>query len=176
MKKLFAYVIAMSLASGAMAGSVGFDFGTNFFKPHASGGQATNGSNFLVSWVLDNDLALGVYTELSNLGVNDTTGTFDNVATLSVNAIQVTKGVMKNVSVGLNLGSGTVAPGAGGSLVAETKPVVDILGAVNILSGTGDKIQGALRATAAARFLNTTTGTNPKLDGVNIGLAVQLLY
>ena len=175
MKKLFAYVIAMSLASGAMAGSVGFDFGTNFYKPHASGGQAANGSNFLVSWVLDNDLALGVYTELSNVAVNLTGGAAVG-GTLSVNAIQVTKGVMKNVSIGLNLGSGAVAAGIPAGLTAETKPMVDILGTVNILSGTGDKIQGALRATAAARFLNTNAGTNPKLDGVNVGLAVQLLY
>jgi hypothetical protein len=173
MKKLFAYVIAMSVASTAMAGSVGFDFGTNFYKPHASGGQAANGSNFLVSWVLDNDVSLGVYTELSNVAVNDTAGVAA-ASTLSVNAIQVTKGIMKNVTVGLNLGSGALAAAA--PLAAETKPLVDILGTVDILSGTGDKIQGALRASVAARFLNTSTGTNPKLDGVNVGLAVQLLY
>lgn len=174
MKKLFAYAIAMSLAGTAMAGSVGFDFGTNFIKPHAAGGAATNGSNFLVSWMLDNDLTLGVYTELSNVTVNDTAGTAQN-DTLSVNAIQVTKGVMKNVTIGLNLGSGSI--GGTGGLTAETDALVDIIGTVNILSGSGDKVTGALRATAAARFLNTgSVAANVPLDGVNLGLAVQLVY
>jgi hypothetical protein len=174
MKKLFAIAIALSLAGSAMAaGSVGFEWGTNFYKPSASGGKAGNGTNFLLSWNLDSDLSLGVYTESSNLLVNDTTGAVCN-STLNTSAIQVMKGIVKNVQIGLNIGSGTVVAAA--PLAAETKPLVDVVGIVTILSGTGEKVTGNLRALAAARFLNTSTGTNPKLDGVNLGLAVQALF
>lgn len=174
MKKLFAIAIAVSLAGSAMAaGSVGFEWGTNFYKPSASGGKASNGTNFLLSWNLDSDLSLGVYTETSIVAVNDTTPVAA-VSTLTVSAIQIMKGVVKNVAIGLNIGSGALA--AGGTLVAETKPLVDVVGEVTILSGTGEKVSGNLRAMAAARFLNTTAAPNPKLDGVNLGLAVQVMF
>ena len=179
MKKLFAIAIAVSLAGSAMAaGSVGFEWGTNFYKPSAGGGKASNGTNFLLSWNLDSDLSLGVYTETSLIAVNNTApapvACTDN---LTVSAIQVMKGVVKNVQIGLNIGSGTVA-GLGGAtnLIGETKPLVDVVGEVTILSGTGEKVSGNLRAMAAARFLNTNAGINPKLDGINLGLGVQVMF
>lgn len=164
MKRVLVIALAAMLAGGAVqAASVGFDFGTNFFKPSVAGAQTGNGSNFLISWQLDNDVALGVYTEQNpNVVVGALAGT------LAVSAIQVTKGVIKNVSVGLNLGSGSTTA----TLPVSTAALVDVLGTVNILSGSGDKVQGALKAIVAARFCNTTTS----MDGVNLGLAVALWF
>lgn len=164
MKRIFAIAVAVSLASTAMAGGVAFEFGANFFKPNLAGAQAQNGQNFTMSWNLESDLSLGVYTEQSFLfdGVG---GVWAAGSTLTVSAIQVTKGVMKNVEIGLNLGSGTDS-------TSNTAPLVDILGSVNILSGSGDKVSGALVGMAAARFCNTTNNT----DGVNIGIAVEVEF
>lgn len=162
MRKFYAAVMVAALSAGvAHAGSVGFDFGTNFYKPSIAGARVTNGSNFLVSWVMENDLSMGVYSEASVFTVGATTGT------LTVSALQVTKGVIKNVAVGLNLGTGRETVAA-----ANSAALVDILGTVNILSGKGDKVEGVLKATAAARFCNTTTNA----DGVNLGLAVGVLF
>lgn len=171
MKKLFATILVAALAGGtAHAGSVAFDFGTNFFKPSATGGQVGNGSNFLVSWTIDNDISFGAYTESSIATATDSNAVPAlRTGTLTVTAIQVTKGIVKNVAVGLNLGSGTL----GAAWTAETDPLVDILGTLNILSGKGDKVEGYLKAIAAARFCNTGGGANNvPMDGINFGLAV----
>jgi hypothetical protein len=162
MKKLFAIAIAMSLAGTAMASSVGFEFGTNFFRPSVTGAQTQNGENFTVGWNLDSDVSLGIYNELSNVLVAGTAGT------LAVSAIEVSKGVMKNVGIGLRLGQGTTA----GAIGADVDPLADIVGAVDILSGSGDKISGSLRATVAARFCNTAASV--VMDGVNLGLSVKI--
>ena len=168
MKKLIAGAVALTISGSAMAAgnSVGFAFGTNFYKPSTAGFTAQNGQNFTISWALDNDISLGVYNEVSN--VNG--GTAPTTGTLTVNAIQVAKGVMKNVSVGLNLGAGT----NGGGLVTApvTAPLADVYGAVNILSGSGDKVSGALTATVAARYITTGDYKN----GVNLGLAVGIMF
>ena len=82
-----------------------------------------------------------------------------------MSAVQVAKGVLKNVQVGLNLGSGTDS-------TTNTAPLCDIFGSVNMLSGAGEKVTGALRATIAARFCNTTANT----DGINLGLSVQVAF
>lgn len=163
MKKIFAYAIAMSLAGSASAASIGFDFGTNFYKPHASGYTTENGQNFTISWNLDSDVSFGIYTEQSNY-----TGATPGV--LSVSAVQIAKGVMKNVTVGLKLGSATTAAG--------TAPLADIFGAVNIITSSGDKVEGALRATASARFSNAVLNAAPVAvaDGVNLGLSVQVAF
>lgn len=160
MKKLFAVAVVLSLAGTASAASVAFDFGTNFYRPAAAGYLTQNGQNFTLSWALDNDLSLGVYTESSPVS----NGTVD---TLSVSTIQVAKGVVKNVAVGLNLGAGTVAAGG-------TAPLVDVFGVVNILSGSGEKVSGALRATAAARFCKVAFAGGGVADGYNLGLSVQI--
>jgi len=149
MKRLLAIVFAVSLA-GSAAASVGFDFGTNFYRPEGAS-DVTNGQNFRVSWQLENDLALGVYTESS--------------AVLSVTAVQVLKGVIKGAAVGLNLGSGTDA-------AAVTETLVDVFGEVTILSGAGEKVKGALKAVAAARFIEGTAVEN----GVNLIVAVGIEF
>lgn len=179
MKKLIAGAVALTISGSAMAAasSVGFSFGTNFFSPSAPGLVADNGQNFTINWALDNDVSLGVYTELSNVNL---TGA---LSTLTVNAIQVSKGVMKNVSVGLNLGSGTttansfVAGPPATGIAAGTAPLADIFGSVNILSGSGDKVSGSLSATVAARFSKVgATTTVGNLNGVNVGLAVGIMF
>jgi hypothetical protein len=163
MKKLFAVAVVLSLAGTASAASVAFDFGTNFYRPAASGYLTQNGQNFTLGWALDNDLSLGVYTELSQVTGNAVTDT------LAVTSIQVAKGVVKNVVVGLNLGSGTT------TAVAATAPLVDVFGVVNILSGSGEKVSGALRATAAARFCSVAlNGGAANANGYNLGLSVQV--
>ncbi len=158
MKKVLAIAVVMGLAAGAQAASVGFDFGTNFYKPSAAGLNAENGTNFGVNWMLDNDLKLGIYNEMSNV-----TG----VATgFSLSAIQIAKGVVKNVFVGLNLGAGTGV---------TTATDVDIFGTVNILSGTGEKVSGNLVATVAARFCKAQVNAVPDIaDGYNLGLAANI--
>jgi hypothetical protein len=148
-----------------MAGGVAFEFGANFFKPNLAGAQAQNGQNFTMSWNLESDLSLGVYTEQSFLFDGGPPGVWAAGSTFTVSAIQITKGVMKNVEIGLNLGSGTDS-------TSNTAPLVDILGSVNILSGSGDKVSGALVGMAAARFCNTTNNT----DGVNVGIAVEVEF
>jgi hypothetical protein len=163
MKRLYAVLAAVTLAGAAGAASVNFDFGTNFFTPNNPGALTQNGTNFLISWNIENDIALGTYTELSLLngggyGVGDT---------LSVAALQVTKGVVKGVRVGLNLGAGTESTGP------TTATLVDVLGAVDILSGAGDKVEGRLTATVAARF-NKLPGAPANLDGYNVGLSVGI--
>jgi hypothetical protein len=88
---------------------------------------------------------------------------------LTVSAIQIMKGVVKNVAVGLNLGAGTETATAA---VGNTATLVDILGTVTILSGTGEKVSGNLRAMVSARFCDTTAN----MDGVNFGLGVQVMF
>lgn len=172
MKKLIAGAVALTVTGSAMAAgsSVGFSFGTNFFAPSAATLVAQNGQNFTISWALDTDVSLGVYNELSNISVAGA------ASTLTVNAIQISKGVIKNVNVGLNLGSGTETVN-GAAILAGTNPLADIFGTVNILSGSGDKVSGSLQATVAARFTKTTgASTIPNLNGTNVGLAVAIMF
>lgn len=176
MKKLFAYVIAMSLAGSATAASIGFDFGTNFYKPSAAGYTTENGQNFSVSWNLDSDISFGVYNEQSNV-VGPTAVV--SVGTLDVSALEVSKGVMKNVSVGLRLGSATFTDTTTPTALSNTSTFVDILGTVTILSASGDKVEGSLRASAAARFSRVdlnSAATYASADGVNLGLSVQVAF
>jgi len=172
MKKLLAGAIALTISGSAMAAanSVGFAFGTNFFAPSAATLVPQNGQNFTIGWALDNDVSLGVYTEQSNVG----TGLAAGNTTLTVNAIQVSKGVMKNVTVGLNLGSSTAAATAG-IITIGSNPLADIFGTVNILSGSGDKVSGSLQATVSARFTRNAGAVN-NLNGTNVGLAVGITF
>lgn len=159
MRKLLIALVAVCLAGSAAASSIDFAFGTNFYKPAAAGYTAENGQNFAVSWNLDSDVALGIYNEQSNVNDNGT------MRVLTASAVQVAKGVLKSVKVGINLGSATCV---------TTATMVDIFGTVNILSGTGDKIAGSLVASASARFSQCDIGTSNEADGVNVGLAVLL--
>jgi hypothetical protein len=158
MKKLFAVAVVMAVAGSASAASVGFTYGTNFYRPTGNGGTF-NGQNFAVNWNLDNDLSLGYYTEATTV-----------VATVNnISAIQVAKGVMKNVSVGLNLGATSVGPTS----------LADVFGSVNILSGSGDKVSGNLVATASARFTRADVdggGAGTDGNGYNFNLGVSIWF
>lgn len=155
MKRLLIAVVAVCLAGSAAASSIDFTFGTNFYTPNVVGQQTEMGTNFTVAWNLDNDISLGVYTETSAV-------TFGPVW---VSAIQLTKGVLKRVKVGLNIGS---------LRAWNTDTMVDILGRVTILSGSGDNITGELVATAAARFSQAYIMPPDKADGTNVGLGVLI--
>src|SRR5690348_11760393 len=105
MKKLIAVAFALSMATSAMAaGSIGFEYGSTWFRPHYSDQGAgldwtAQGQTFAINWVLDNDMWVGVYTEA--LSLNDGYG---NSYPWSAQAIQISKGIVKNVAVGLNVG------------------------------------------------------------------------
>jgi hypothetical protein len=166
MKKVIAAVFAMSLASSAMA-TVGVDFGTNWYKvsytdnvgDHLSG----QGQNFLVSWTLDNDLSLGAYTES---GVwTYYSGSADE---WEIRAIQISKGVVKNVAVGMNHGVMINQWDSGEG------QLTDVFGAVTILGGSGDKVSGALKTTVGARF-NVDDG-DYDFSGITVNLSVGLAF
>jgi hypothetical protein len=158
MKRLLIAVVAACLAGSAAASSIDFTFGTNFYTPAAVGEQTENGTNFGVNWNLDSDISLGVYSESGN--------TSDDAFTVA--AIQVTKSVIKRVCVGLNLGSMTMDG-------EDPETLVDIFGAVTVLSGSGENITGSLVAFAAARFSKADVdGSGAVADGSNVGLAVRI--
>lgn len=160
MKKLLVAVVALGLAGPAAASTLDLSFGTNFLKSSAVDDGVLNGRCMSVCWHLDSDIALGFYNE----GVNYD----DGGEHLSVNALQVTKGVLKNVAVGLNLGTAEATDGDDG-------PLVDILGKVKMLSGSGDKVEGSVEATVAARFSNAEwTGNEDWVEGVNAILAITI--
>lgn len=162
MKKIVAIAVVLGLAGGAQAASVGFDFGVNWvnWNDNAAAGVAEStqqGRNFLLSWNLDNDISLGVYNEV----ISDSGGTPS-----VLNAIQVGKGVVKNVKVGFNLGSlDLLSAGA-------PQAVADVFGEVTILSGAGDKVSGALKAVVASRFSNSAVNA----DATNLGLEVGIAF
>lgn len=165
MKKAIAAVFALSLASSAMA-TVSVDFGTNWYKvtpTYAVGDHLQGqGQNFLVSWTLDNDLSLGAYTE-SGTWVYDGGSTNE----WDLRAIQISKGVVKNVAVGINVGTMYE------DWDNEDSMLTDVFGAVTILGGSGDKVSGALKTTVGARF-STVDGYD--FSGINVNLSVGLSF
>lgn len=184
MKRILASMIAMTLAGAATAGTLGLELGTNFFDPSAAGAQVDDGQSVTVAWNLDSDISVGMYFERSSLGWvqnNTVLGGHWGADTLTVNALQVSKSVVKNVNVGLRFGSGTSTDSVVTNLVGPvittttaTAALVDIVGQVKILSGSGEKVEGALVGTVAARFSNPTP--NPSMDGVNFGLGVLVEF
>lgn len=172
MKKILAGAFALSLAGSAMAaGNVGFEVGTNWFKPGFDPNNsaiywgASNGQNFTIVWGLDNDLWLGAYTE--NTVISDGNG---NELNFNVTAIQIAKGVMKNVSIGLNVGSFME------DWNTETGALTDVFGKVTILSGSGDKVSGNVNATVAGRWADDRWNGGDNWTGYNINLSVGLLF
>jgi hypothetical protein len=165
MKKAIAAVFALSLASSAMA-TVGVDFGTNWYKVSYTDNVGDHlqgqGQNFLISWTLDNDLSLGAYTESG-------TWTYDGGSTnvWDLRAIQISKGVVKNVAVGLNVGT------MYNDWNSEDSMLTDVFGAVTILGGSGDKVSGALKTTVGARF---AYDSGYDYSGINVNLSVGLSF
>ena len=166
MKKLFtAVVVAGALASSAMA-TVGVEFGTNLYKVKYTDDLGEHmlgqGQNFLVSWTLDNDVTLGAYSE-AGTWIYDGGSTDD----WEITALQVSKGVVKNVAVGMNLGQ------AYDTFHGRDGLLTDVFGSVVILGGSGDKVNGALKGVVAARFYNDDWDS---FDGVNLNLVIGLSF
>jgi len=81
----------------------------------------------------------------------------------------VSKGIVKNVDVGMHLGSFYEDYYSNSGLVA------DIYGSVNVVSGKGDKVEGALKGQAGGRFADDSNAGGGDWSGWYINLVVALL-
>lgn len=162
--------ILVGLSSPVLAENISFGFGTNFFKPSDGAFSTTNGASFVLKWAIDKDISFGIINEGTVLD-HARTGT---VGTLQVTGITLTKGVIKNVALGITLGAGVAV-----LTNTVTRPLVDIFGTTTLLSRKGEKVTGALNATIAARYMNTNglnaaaTAVND-LNGVNARIEVTI--
>ena len=168
MKKLLITVTVVAMASTAM-GAVGIEFGANWFKPNMNPNSAGydwfgQGQNVTISWALENDLALGVYVESTML--NDGYG---NTYPFSVNAAQVRKGIVKNVDVGMNLGTFTEDENDASGMLT------DVFGEVTVLSGKGEKVEGALKGQVGARYADNEWNGGGNWSGYFVNLLVAIL-
>ena len=166
MKKLFtAVVVAGALASTAMA-TVGIDFGTNWYKVNYTDNSGDHmlgqGQNFLVTWTLDNDLSLGSYAEAGTWIYNG--GSTDD---WDLTAIQIAKGIVKNVAIGTNIGRMYNTYGGSAGMLT------DVFGSVVVIGGSGDKVNGSLKAIVSARFTHDNSDT---FNGLNLNLVVGLMF
>ena len=168
MKRILIAVAVVAMASTAM-GAVGIEFGSNWFKPRLDPNSSNEnwfgqGQNMTISWTIDNGMSLGVYSESTLL--NDGMGTTNN---FNVNSVMVSKGIVKNVDVGMHLGSFYEDYYSNSGLVA------DIYGSVNVVSGKGDKVEGALKGQAGGRFADDSNAGGGDWSGWYINLVVALL-
>lgn len=168
MKKILVAIAVLAFASTAM-GAVGIEFGSNWYKPRLNPQGASNdwfgqGQNFTITWGIDNDIALGVYTEATML--NDGFGT---MYPFNVNAIQIRKGIVKSVDVGLNVGSFYE------DYNAVSGVVTDIFGEVTVLSGKGEKVEGVVKGQAGGRWADNSYNGGEDWSGWYINLLVGLL-
>jgi len=168
MKKLMIAVFALALASPVMA-TVGVDFGVNWYKVNYTDNLGDHlmgqGQNMTVSWGMD-DLTVGVYME--NDVLSDSNG---NSYPADLIAIQITKGIVKNVSVGLNLGQGNQ------NWISGPIGFTDVFASVVVLSGAGDKISGNVKATVADRFSREVyNGWDYDFGGIVVNLSVGLSF
>ena len=167
MKKLFAAVLTLSLASSAMAG-FGVEFGSNWYKVNHTDNVYDNlfgqGQNFTLTWSLDNDLSLGSYAEAG-------TWLYDNGSsdTWELTAIQISKGIVKNVAIGTNIGRMYTTYGGNQALL------IDVFGEVTLLAGTGDKVGGSVKTQITARYSNDAV-SDYNFSGVGLNLLVGLSF
>jgi len=168
MKKLFAAVLTLSLASSAMAAGFGVEFGTNWYKVNHTNNVYDNllgqGQNFTLTWALDNELSLGSYAEAG-------TWLYDNGSsdTWELTAIQVSKGIVKNVAIGTNIGRMYTTYGGHQAML------IDVFGDVTLLAGSGDKVSGAIKTQVTARYSNDAAA-DENFSGVSVNLLVGLLF
>ncbi len=168
MKKVLAAVFAISMASSAMAaGNLSVDFGSVWYKVSYTNGVSDHlqgqGQSFAVLWVLDNDLGLGAYSESGRWVYSGS-----NYDDWDVRAIQVTKGIVKNVNIGMNFGD------MYDTYSGDDGMVTDIFGSVVILGGSGDKVSGQLKTNVGARFIVNDSDYN--MSGITVSLSVGLLF
>lgn len=166
MKKIMIVLTALSLASPVFAaGMVGVEFGSVWYNvsytenvgDHISG----QGQSFLVYWGLENELQLGAYTESDVMSDND-----GNSYSFEVFAIQIAKGIVKNVYAGINVGQMT------NDWTPASGLMIDVFGNVILLSGGGEKVSGTVKATVAGRF--SSDSDDYRWNGMLIALAVGL--
>lgn len=167
MKKLLGTVVALGMAASASA-TVSFQFGSNWFFPqgdiyNTADRLSGQGQNFGANWDLDNDLIIGVYSE-----VTDLTDGYGSYYPFSVQAITVGKGVMKNASVALHLG--TFYEDYNG----YTGMLTDVLGSVVIMGGSADKISGGLTASFGGRFAVDDYSSNWNGYFINLGVTIGI--
>jgi hypothetical protein len=165
MKKVMIALFVLAVASPAMA-AVGVEFGSNWYKVNYTNNVGSHlmgqGQNMLVYWGLDNDLTVGAYAETDVM--SDGTG---STYSFEVRAIQIAKGIVKNVNMGLNLGQMT--DDWSGTRVGM---LTDVFASVVILSGSSDKVNGTVKATVAGRF--STNSSDYQWDGMVVNLSVGL--
>lgn len=154
MKKVLAVLFGASLAAPAAAG-VGFGYGAVFYFPRfdpqgASEDFTANGQSFTVNWGMDNGLSVGVYAEADTMVEVDDGYTYN----FSGQAIELQKTVVKGADLGIHLGSFYESYYSTGGLLA------DLYGSVTLLSGGGDRAQGALKANVGGRLANDRTGSS----------------
>lgn len=183
MKKLLAGLLTTLFASQAGA-SLNFDFGTTWFFPKYDtnatglGAQAYNlsaqGPTFTASWDMERSFAVGVHVE--RLSITDG---FGDVGRFSVQQLSITKEVVKNATLGLRFG--TFFQDINRWPFAYTGyagVVTDVVASIAVLSGTVDKINGALKANVAGRFARDNERGNPwgtsSYDGYVLGLSVGI--
>jgi hypothetical protein len=116
-----------------------------------------------ISWTIENDLALGVYSEATML--NDGSG---NTDPFNVNALLISKGIVKNVAVAVHLGTFYEDYYGVSGLLA------DVFGEVTVLSGKGEKVEGALKTQAGGRFADDSNAGGEDWSGWFINLIVSL--
>jgi hypothetical protein len=167
MKRLMGVLFAASLASGAVA-SVGFDFGAQFYFPRldpngADENWSGQGQSFEVAWGVDNGLALGAYGE--NTDLSDGTGGSE---IFTVQAITITKTIVKNADIGLRIGSFFETENDLSGLVT------DIAGRVTIISGSGDKVSGTVKASAGGRWADNGPNGGENWSGWFLNLSVGI--
>jgi hypothetical protein len=169
MKKLMAGLFVASLASTAMA-TASFDFGSIFYFPRYDSNAGDNfsgqGQSFSANWDLDNDLIVGAYTESTDL--SDQNG---NTYPFTVNAITVAKGVVKNASIGLHLGTFY------NDVYNDdyTGMLTDLFGNVTLMAGSADKVSGSLKASFGGRFARENeNGGDYDFSGYFVALSVGI--
>jgi hypothetical protein len=173
MKTIIATAIAMVLAGSASADLL-FGLGANMFTTHNSGSQAAAGQNFSVLWVSGEGLALGVYFERSGLeggGYDSQDGYPDSI---TVNSVQISKSVLRNVGIVGRIGAGRVLLDNSGSPTIVTAPNFEFGGEVTIVTASGEKVTGKVVALIVARFCNPSP--NPRADGANAGLVIVVEF
>ena len=167
MKKLMAGAFALSMASNAFA-TASFDFGSVWFFPRYDTNVGDNlsgqGQSFAANWDLDNDLIVGAYNESIDL-----TDGYGNTYPWSTTAINISKGVVKNASIGLHLGTFYQ------NYNDYTGMLTDVFGNVTLMSGSADKVSGSLKAQFGGRFAREyENGDDDDFSGYYISLAVGI--
>jgi len=165
MKKIIAGAFALSVATSAMAATVSLDYGSSWFRPRLnfegnSYDWTAQGQTFALNWALDSDTWVGVYSEALNLNSG-----YGNTYPWVSQALQISKGVVKNVAVGVRLG--TFNEGYD----YDTGALTDVYGTVTILSGSGDKVTANLKAEVAGRWADNEWQGGQDWSGYTVGLS-----